>query len=103
MTPLMIILQYLFTRNNRIAQYEKINSEAKSLFIKKNADYGDAFAEYGALGVLIRLNDKIKRVISVSKNNISLVDNESIRDTLIDLNNYSIMALMLLDNENIGN
>ena len=28
---------------------------------------------------------------------ISLVQNESIRDTLIDLHNYSAMAIMLMD------
>ena len=36
-------------------KYEKIHKEALELFIRKNADYGDAFAEYGTVGVLVRM------------------------------------------------
>lgn len=43
------------------------------------------------------MENKIQRYMSITKNGINLVDNESIRDTLIDLHNYSAMALMLLD------
>lgn len=77
-----------------------IQNEALELFKIKNTDYGDSFAEYGSIGILIRMNDKIKRCISITNNNINLVHNESIRDTLIDLHNYSAMAIMLLD-ENV--
>jgi ASC-1-like (ASCH) protein len=66
------------------------------LFIRKNADYGDAFATFGTIGVLVRIQDKMNRAITLDKNKISLVD-ESIRDTLIDLHNYAAMALMLKD------
>ena len=48
-------------------------------------------------GVLVRMSDKIKRFMSVSEKGISLVNNESLRDTLIDLHNYSAMAIMLMD------
>ncbi len=78
-------------------QYEKIHKEALELFIRKNADYGDAFAEYGTVGVLVRMGDKIKRLQTIEKNSVALVCDEKIRDTLIDLHNYSAMALMLLD------
>jgi len=43
------------------------------------------------------MGDKINRLSSVTKNQVSLVQNESIRDTLIDLHNYSAMAIMLMD------
>ena len=66
------------------------------LFKKKNTDYGDAFAQYGVIGVLIRIQDKIQRAISISKNHIELVNNEKLEDTLIDLHNYAAMALILL-------
>jgi hypothetical protein len=46
------------------------------------------------------MNDKIKRCISITNNNINLVNNESLRDTLIDLHNYSAMTIMLLDEKN---
>jgi len=35
--------------------------------------------------------------MSVKKNCVNLINNEGLRDTLIDLHNYSAMALMLLD------
>tara|TARA_B110000008_G_C16696967_1_gene455069 strand:- start:67 stop:327 length:261 start_codon:yes stop_codon:yes gene_type:complete len=82
---------------NRVEQMEKIQLEGLELFKKKNQDYGDAFAEYGPIGVLIRMGDKIKRLQSIDKNQITLVNDEKIRDTLIDLHNYAAMALILLD------
>jgi hypothetical protein len=82
---------------NRQQQMEKVQKEGLELFKKKNADYGDAFAEYGTIGVLMRIQDKIKRSMSITKNGVTLVDNESIRDTLIDLHNYAAMGIMLID------
>ena len=83
--------------NNRVEQLAEVQKEALELFTKKNADYGDAFATYGPVGVIVRMGDKIQRLMSVSKNGIQFVDNESIRDTLIDLHNYSAMCVMLID------
>ena len=82
---------------NRVDQMKKIQHDALELFIKKNADYGDAFAKYGTVGVLMRIEDKLQRSMSITKNGVNLVNDEGIRDTLIDLHNYSAMALMLLD------
>ena len=84
---------------NRVDQMKKIQHDALELFIKKNADYGDAFAKYGAVGVLMRIEDKLQRFMSITKNGVNLINDEGIRDTLIDLHNYSAMALMLLDED----
>lgn len=81
----------------RVEQMMKVQSEGLELFKKKNQDYGDAFASYGPIGVLVRMGDKIRRLQSVTKSSLTLVECESIRDTLIDLHNYSAMAIMLLD------
>ena len=82
---------------NRVTQLSTVQTEALQLFGKKNSDYGDAFATYGSIGVIVRIGDKIQRLLSISNKGISLVDNESLRDTLIDLHNYAAMAVMLLD------
>ena len=74
-----------------------VQKEGLELFKQKNADYGDAFAKYGTIGVLMRIEDKIQRSMSITKNGVTLVDNECIRDTLIDLHNYAAMGIMLLD------
>jgi hypothetical protein len=76
---------------------KKIQGEALDLFIKKNADYGDAFAKYGVIGVLMRIEDKLQRSMSITKSGVNLISDEGIRDTLIDLHNYAAMALMLMD------
>ena len=80
---------------DRVQQLKEIQNKALELFKKKNADYGDAFAEFGIIGVLMRIQDKISRALSISKSGVNLVDDESIKDTLIDLHNYAAMGLML--------
>ena len=82
---------------DRVEQMKQIQSEGLALFTKKNADYGDAFAKYGVIGVLMRIEDKIQRSLSITKNGVNLVKDEGIKDTLLDLHNYAAMALILLD------
>jgi hypothetical protein len=81
---------------DRVAQLQEIQDNARALFSKKNKDYGDAFANYGVIGVLMRMQDKLSRGISISKSKIELVEDESLKDTLLDLHNYAAMALMLM-------
>lgn len=92
---------------NRVEQMKQIQSNALELFRKKNIDYGDAFAKFGVIGVLMRIEDKIQRSLSITNNGVNLINDEGIKDTLLDLHNYAAMALMLLsenehgtDNEN---
>ena len=77
---------------------KKIQAEGLELFIKKNADYGNSYKQYGLIGVLVRLQDKINRALNITKNGIQVKD-ESLRDTLIDLHNYAAMALMEIESE----
>jgi len=96
----LFILFILFDRiltMNRVEQMKKVQREALELFTKKNIDYGDAFDKYGVIGVLMRIEDKLQRSMSITKNGVNLINDEGIRDTLIDLHNYAAMALMLLD------
>ena len=79
------------------AKVEKVQAEALELFKRKNQQYGNAFAKYGTIGVMIRMGEKISRFLSVNRLNIELKDKETLRDTLLDLLNYSSMAIMLLD------
>ena len=85
---------------NRVSQLHYVQQEALDLFEKKNKDYGDAFAVYGTVGVLVRIGDKLSRFTNISNSGVQLVDNEGLRDTLIDLHNYAGMAVMLLDENN---
>lgn len=85
-------------RKNETELFRKIQDEAFELFKRKNADYGSVYAEYGVVGGLIRIEDKIKRFRTISKNKIELVQDEKLRDTLIDAQNYINLCLLILDN-----
>lgn len=51
-------------------------------------------------GVLMRIEDKLQRMMSITKNGVNLVD-EGLRDTILDLHNYAAMAIMLLDSSSV--
>lgn len=74
-----------------------------NLYEMKNRDYGDSFhtsyLEEGMAMARIRLGDKLNRFKTLTKGEQQMVNDESIRDTLMDLANYSIMAIMELDRE----
>ena len=86
---------------DRVSQMTHIQKKALDLFEKKNADYGDAFATFGVIGVLMRIEDKIQRALSITTTQICLVEDENIKDTLLDLHNYAAMALILLEEKSI--
>ena len=81
---------------SQIVHMKKIQAEGLDLFIKKNADYGNSYKQFGLIGVLVRLQDKINRALNVTQNSIQVKD-ETLRDTLIDLHNYAAMALMEME------
>lgn len=85
--------------DERVKQMRTAHAELLRLFVRKNTDYGDSFAEHGPVGVLIRMGDKLKRLVSITRTGVTLVDDEGVRDTLLDLANYATMAVMLLDEE----
>ena len=58
---------------DRLNQLKSVQKEAAKLFERKNKDYGDAFANYGPIGVIVRMGDKINRLSSVTNNGINLV------------------------------
>lgn len=87
---------------NRVEKFQRIQNNGLELFKKKNADYGNAFEQYGIIGVLMRIQDKLQRYVSITNKSVQLVDDETLQDTLIDLHNYAAMAILLY-NEQITN
>ncbi len=89
--------------NDDISELKNMQQFGLELFESKNQNYGDAFNTYGIIGILIRIGDKVGRLITLSKHILLEdscdlnFDNESVIDTLIDLSNYSAMALMLIE------
>ena len=83
--------------SNKVRHHASICEELNEIYARKNHDYGDSFgkgyAEYGIVMAVIRLEDKLNRLKSLIKAE-SLVKDESIEDTLMDLANYAIMTVM---------
>lgn len=70
-----------------------------STLISKNRDYGNSvqeqFNEYGMTSLLIRLDDKMKRLKNLQKNKQMVMD-ETVLDTLQDLAGYAILGQICL-------
>lgn len=75
-------------------------SEAQELLLSKHRDYGAkniSNAPGGALnGLRVRIHDKTARINHLIDSGVS-PEHESLRDSFIDLANYAIIALMVID------
>lgn len=83
-------------------KFEKITKEMVDLYKRKNADYGgsitDTYNRYGDVSFRTRIRDKLNRWDSLSEKKSQVTD-EKIRDTLMDLANYSILAIIEMERE----
>ena len=69
--------------------------EAKGHDYSGTHDTFDNFREFGSRGILVRINDKVKRLKNILESGKQEVMDESIEDTLHDLINYSNYMLIL--------
>lgn len=88
----------------RATRLEEIMNQSLDLYKKKNADYGNSFAEvYKELGFesgLVQILHKVNRIKGIYNKGKADVENESIRDSLIDLANYALMTVVEMELEN---
>ena len=86
-----------------INSFQEIIKECFDLYKEKNKKYGNSYSktykEYGKSVLILRLDDKLSRLKQIILNGETETSDESVRDTLIDMANYSIMAVMELQNE----
>lgn len=76
--------------------------EIYELFCKKQHDYGPTnIGMAGIRGVAIRTADKVARLWELSglRGEEKEANNESLRDTLMDIADYGIIALMVHDQD----
>ena len=78
----------------------KTYKEAEELLIRKHRDYGPkniSASPGGAInGLRVRIHDKLARINNLYDNGAT-PENESLRDSFIDMANYAIIALLVLD------
>ena len=82
-------------------ELQRIQKSCADLAARKNNDYGakmDNIGLTGQHGISVRLVDKVSRVFSLTHPGTQQkVNDESIRDTLMDVMNYAAFGIMLLD------
>jgi len=83
-----------------IADVWRIMDQAGNLLVRKHHDYGPkniAHSPGGPLnGLRVRMWDKIARINNLLDSGVK-PSNESLRDSYLDLLNYSAIAMMVLD------
>jgi hypothetical protein len=83
----------------KIQLHKELIDYLHNLYITKNADYGDSvhdtFEKYGLTSFLVRLEDKLNRARTLSTKK-AMVSDEKIEDTLLDMANYAILAVIEL-------
>lgn len=85
------------TREGLLYIHKELTSAAKDTMVKKNNDYAaesDVFRNFryfGLLGVLVRMSDKLSRLRTFEERRFLSVTDESVKDTIEDLINYSVI------------
>lgn len=81
----------------KVNMHDIICDQLHETYTRKNADYGDSFAELRNRlpnAILVRMFDKYLRIETLLTGAEAQVKDESIEDSLLDLANYCIMEVI---------
>ena len=88
--------------DRKIKKHKELLDGLHNLYVSKNHDYGDSvhdtYEKYGLVSFLVRLEDKLNRARALSFKqewNRKVLD-EKLEDTLLDMANYAILAVIEL-------
>jgi hypothetical protein len=84
------------TNMGKAEMFDAIVKKMADTYRMKNADYGDSFSksidEFGYTAALVPMSDKFNRLKNLLQNDVEAkVKDESVKDTILDLANYSVM------------
>ncbi len=86
----------------KIEKHKELLDYLHQMYIAKNHDYGDSvhdtYKKYGITSFLVRLEDKLNRARTISSKS-QMVEDEKLKDTLLDMANYAILAVLELEEE----
>jgi hypothetical protein len=84
--------------------FEAILERMAALHRAKNADYGNSYELSARLlgrpvveGLLHRMSDKLARACKLAQGVQAQVKDEALTDTLMDLANYAVLAILALE------
>lgn len=92
-------------------EFQTLLNEMYLTFCKKQFDYGPGNIAMGTtlknekevntalFGIIVRLNDKINRLINLSTNHDMKAKNEPIDDAFLDIAVYAVMAMIVKQNK----
>lgn len=87
--------------NKSAYKFKELTDKMCETYIRKNHDYGNSFDKsldkFGLVASAVRIGDKMNRIESLVQEK-AMVQDESIKDTLLDMANYAIMTVMWMDN-----
>lgn len=95
-------------------RFSELLDEMQDIRVRKNAGYAgqdnpDPWANFrlatmlgipASVGCLVRMSDKFIRICNLTRQPKNEQVGESLKDTLIDLANYCLIAICLLEEEN---
>lgn len=89
-------------QHSKVERHKQICESLNVLYARKNHDYGDSFhetfVEEGMAMARIRLSDKLNRFKKLSRPDTrQMVNDESVKDTLLDLANYALMTILEME------
>ena len=86
--------------NRNVQQFMDITTDMTKTYEAKNHDYGNSLDnslnKFGLIASIVRMSDKMNRLETLVAKKAQVKD-ESIKDTLLDLANYSVMTVMWLN------
>jgi hypothetical protein len=86
--------------------FDTILGRMAAVHTAKNADYGASYELSARLlgqpvvvGLLHRMVDKMAKACALAQGQTPQVENEALEDSLLDLANYAVMAILALKGE----
>lgn len=84
-----------------LKMFETYLGRMAKTFAAKRHDYGptseETFKRFGLVSMVIRMYDKIGRLMNLAEKPESAMVNESVEDTLFDLANYAMITVLEMD------
>ena len=78
-------------------EFSRVLLQMRAIYLRKNAAYGNgAIGSTGLYGIAVRMSDKVRRLLTLTRSASADPGDESITDTLLDLAVYAVIGVVFL-------